>query len=289
VKSLLLLPALLLLAIPAHAALRLPSQPSNNQHVVDLADLITPDDEAQIQDVAQRLWSEEKVYLVVATIDSMAQYGGARMSIEDFADSLYAHWALGDPPSRGTDESRHILLLVSRLDRKARIHMGGGWGYSKDPESWELMNKHLVPAFKRDRYSSGLAYGAAALDRMVRGLSPPRPPLTEQDYALYGGGGALLLFTVVSMVRSGTSGWAWSFWSTVFSILWAILKALLTPSHRRRRSRWGYSSDDYYDSSYSSRSSSSWSSSSSSSSSWSSGSSSSSSSSSRGGGATGSW
>lgn len=268
-KFLLLLPALLL-AAPAHAALRLPSQPNSGQHVVDLADLITPEDEAQIQELAQQLWEQERVQLVVASIDSMVQYGGARMTIDDFASSLYTHWAMGDPAGREADESRNILLLVSRLDRKARIHMGGGWGYTKDPECWNLMEQHLVPSFKRDRYSSGLAFGAAALDRMVRGLNPPRPPLTQEDIMLFGGGGALLLFTVISMVRTGTSGWAWAFWGVVFSILWFIIKLLFTP-RRRHHSHWG--------SSYSSGSS------------WSSGSSrsSGSSSSSRGGGATGSW
>jgi uncharacterized protein len=269
VKFLLLLPALLL-AAPAHAALRLPSQPNSGQHVVDLADLITPEDEARIQETAQQLWEQEQVQLVVASIDSMARYGGARMTIDDFASSLYTHWAMEGSAGREADESRNILLLVSRLDRKARIHLGEGWGYTKDPESWDIMQKHLVPSFKRDKHSSGLAFGAVALDHMVRGLNPPRPPLTLDDIMLFGGGGALLLFTVISMVRTGTSGWAWAFWGVVFSILWFIITLLFTP-RRGYRNDWG--------SSYSSGSS------------WSGGSSGSSgsSSSSSGGGATGSW
>jgi len=265
VKHLLLLCALLLLATPAQAALRVPAQPDSGQHVVDPADLITPEDEAEIQQIAARLLAQERVRLVVVTIDSMAQYGGARMSIEDYADRLFDTWNIG-----ALDESLGILVLVSRLDRKARIELGAGWGYSKDSEARTIMELRLVPAFKRGNYSSGLVNGTRALDRMARSLPPPREPLTQEKMMLFGGGGALGLFSLVSLIRSGTSGWAYSFWGTVFSILWAILKVLLTPS-RRRRNRWGYSS-------YGSSSGSSWSSGGSSRSSGG-----------RGGGATGSW
>jgi uncharacterized protein len=266
VKFLLLLPALLLLlATPAHAVLRFPPPPDPGQHVVDPADLITPDDEAEIEQIAQKLLEQERTQLVVVAIDSMAQYGGARMNIEDYAARLFQQWGIGFAEASSPEESQGILLLVSRLDRKARIELGGGWGYERDSECWRLMQDHLVPAFKKGNYSSGLVFGASALNRMARGLSAPRPPLAQEQLLLYGSFGALGLFTLVSLVRSGSSGWAWIFWGVVFSILWTILKLMLTPSHNRRR---GYSS---YGSSYGSSYRSSGSSSSS------------------GGGATGSW
>ncbi len=241
-KSLLLLPALLLLATPAHAVLRFPAPPDSGQHVVDPADLITPDDEAEIQQIAQLLLSQERVQLVVVTIDSMAEYGAARMDIEDYATGLFREWGIGSAEAETPDESKGILLLVSQLDRKARIEFGPAWGYSKDSEAWRLMDKHLVPAFKRGHYSRGLLHGASSLDRMVRGLNPPRAPLTEEQMLLYAGGGVLGLLTLVSLIRSGTSGWAWAFWGVIFSILGFILGALLTPRHRRRRWGSGYSS-----------------------------------------------
>jgi uncharacterized protein len=270
VKSLLLLSALLLLASPAHAALRFPAPPDSGQHVVDTADLISSSDEAEIEELARQLSSQEGTQLFVVTIDSMAQYGGARMNIEDYASRLFQQWRIGASHAQGLDESHGILLLVSRLDRKARIELGDAWGYEKDSYCWRLMQDHLVPAFKRGNYSSGLVYGASALDRMARGLSAPRPPLNQEQMMLYGGGGVLGLFTLVSLVRKGSSGWAWAFWGIVFSILWALLKIILTPNNRHR-SRWGssYSSSSYSSSSYRSSSGSS--------------------SSSRGGGATGSW
>lgn len=268
-KTLALLAALLL-AMPAHAALHLPPAPPTGQYVVDLASVIRPEDAQEIQATAERLWTEQEIPLFVVTIDTMARYGGARMSIEDFASQLFREWSIGVSGAMSPEDSKGVLLLVSKLDRKARIEMGPGWGQEKDTTSWRIMQDHLVPAFKKERHSSGLVLGASALDLMVRGQELPRAPLSQERMLGYAGGGALGLFTLISLLRSGTQGYAWSFWSTVFSVLWSILSALLSPRRHHHHHGWGHS-----------HSSSSWSSSSSGSSGGGS--------SSRGGGATGSW
>jgi uncharacterized protein len=271
VKTLALLAALLL-SLPARAALHFPPAPPGGQYVVDLASIISPSDKKEIQELAERLWADQQTQLVVVTIDSMAQYGGARMNIEDFAARLFQEWGIGASVAQHSYESMGILLLVSRLDRKARIELGPGWGQEKDSACWSLMQDHLVPAFKREQHSSALAFGASALDRMARGQGMPRAPLTQEHMLGYAGGGVLGLFTLISLLRSGTRGYAWSFWSVVFSVLWTILGVvftlLLSPRrHHHHHHGWGSSH------SHSSRSS------------WSSGGGGSS----RGGGATGSW
>ncbi len=284
-KSLALLAALLL-ALPAHAALHLPTLPGDGQHVVDLAGLVTAEDAAEIQAIGQRLWAEQQMQLIVVSIDSMAEYGGARMSIEDFADALYRDWGVGGFSNQGSAENMGILLLLSRVDRKARIKLGAGWGISKDTESWDIMQTHLVPAFKREDYSMGLASGASALDSMARGLPIPSAPLSQEQKLGLGGGGVLLLWTIVSLILSGSQGYAWAFWSVVFGLIWTFLKLAFSVlsffvtsggrHHHHHHHGWGSSHD----------SSSSWGGSSS----WSGGGDSSGGGSSGGGGgATGSW
>jgi len=241
VKILALLAALLL-SLSAHAALRFPTPPDSGQHVVDPADLITTEDEAEIQAMGERLWADQQIQLVVVAIDSMAQYGGARMDVEDFASLLFRDWGIGTSTDQGPEESMGILLLVSRLDRKARIELGAGWGQEKDAQSWSLMQDHLVPAFKKDRYSSGLVFGASALDGMARGQELPRRPLTQEMKLGFGGGGLVLLWSVISLLRSGTRGSAWGFWSIIFGVLWTILGfvfALLTSRRHHHHHHWG--------------------------------------------------
>jgi uncharacterized protein len=268
VKTLALLAALAL-SLPAHAALHLPPAPPSGQYVVDLASLISPEDKQEIQATAERLWADQQTQLFVVTIDTMAQYGGARMDIEDFAAQLFREWDIGGSVASSPEESMGILLLVSRLDRKARIELGPGWGQEKDAACWNLMQDHLIPQFKKERHSSALTFGASALDRMARGEELPRAPISQERMLGYAGGGMLGLFTLISLLRSGTRGYAWGFWGVVFSVLWAILgfllSALLSPRHHHHHHHG-------------------WGSSHSSSSSWGGGGSSS-----RGGGSTGSW
>ena len=83
------------------------------------------------------------------------------MDIEDFASALFKEWRVGTSTGTSLEESMGILLLFSRLDQKARIELGPGWFLSKDSESLRIMQEYLVPAFKRERYSSGLAFGAS--------------------------------------------------------------------------------------------------------------------------------
>lgn len=269
-KTLALLAALLL-SLPARAALHLPPAPPSGQYVVDLAALISPEDRQAIQTTAERLWADQQTQLFVVTIDTMAQYGGARMNVEDFATQLFREWGIGVSAATSAEESMGILLLVSRLDRKARIELGPGWGQEKDAACWNLMQDHLVPEFKRERHSSALAFGASALERMARGQELPRAPLSQERMLGYAGGGVLGLFTLISLLRSGTRGYAWGFWSTFFSVVWTILGFLLSALFSGRRHHHHHHG---------------WGSSHSSGSSWSSGGGGGSS---RGGGATGSW
>jgi uncharacterized protein len=240
VRYLALLPALLL-AVPAQAALRLPAPPAEGQHVVDLADLITPRHEEEIQALGAKLQEELHVHLVVVAIDSMAEFGGARMPIEDFAARLFQAWDIGQPARYRHAQSMGMLLLVSRLDQRARIELGAGWEHSKNAESLKIMNL-LLPEFQKERFSSGLARGALALDSMARELELPRPPLTSEQWLTLAGAGALLLWTVISLVRSGSEGWAWGFWSFIFGMLWWFLQLTLSlllvdAQHDRRRRR----------------------------------------------------
>ena len=41
---------------------------------------------------------------------------------------------------------------------------------------------------------------------------------------------ALVIFTVVSLIRRGSSGWAWVFWGVVFSIIGLLLYTMATCS-----------------------------------------------------------
>lgn len=143
-------------------------RPVAEQYVLDGADLLPPDDETLIEAIARDLFDREQTYLYVVTIRAMAdhwRYGDIR--IETFAHLLFDQWAIGT-----AEKNDGILLLISRDDRKARIQLGAAWGRDYDQASQVIMNRTIIPAFKRGDFVGGIRGGALALSDMARGDLP---------------------------------------------------------------------------------------------------------------------
>lgn len=207
-------------------------RPRGRQFVVDKADLISADDEARIGKICDKLLTDKATPIIVVTINSMAAHGGRGMRIETFAMMLFNQWGIGHPKLAGKDWNTGMLLLVSKYDRKARIELGAGWTHEKDQLARQIMDEQIIPPFKRGDFSEGIVAGVESLDKMGRGLELPRVPRPWWHYALIGGFVGLAIFTVVSLVRRGASGWAWLFWAAIFALVGTLLYHSLTSGTR---------------------------------------------------------
>ena len=94
------------------------------------------------------------------------------------------------------------------------------------------MVEQIVPRFKEGDFSGGIVAGVESLDKMARGLELPKRKRPWWHYGLIVGFIGLLIFTVVSLIRRGSGGWAWLFWGVVFAVLGYLLYALLTRGSR---------------------------------------------------------
>jgi uncharacterized protein len=218
--------------LPALAALGQPrglislDPPGPREFVLDLGEIITPQDEETIRAIADQLLSETATPIVVVTISDMANYAQGDLRIETFATVLFNQWEIGHDQIDGQDWNTGILLLVAVGNRQARIELGAGWGREHDAQAQQIMEEFIIPQFKAGNFSAGIVAGVEALDKMARGLTLPKPPPKpiEPKHMLIGLGIiGLLIFTVVSLIRSGMSGWAWVFWGAIFAILGLIL------------------------------------------------------------------
>jgi uncharacterized protein len=63
---------------------------------------------------------------------------------------------------------------------------------------------------------------------MARGLQLPTRPRPTSHYVIGAVFFGLLIFTVVSLIRRGSSGWAWVFWAVVFGVVGTILYHMAT-------------------------------------------------------------
>ena len=202
--------------------------PGERDFIIDKADLITPEHETLIRDKCTALLNEKATPIIVVTIESMANYGGGGMSIERFAATLFNQWQIGHAELNGQEWNTGMLLLVSKLDRKARIEFGAGLGNRYDMDAQEIMDNLIIPNFKAGDFSQGILSGVEGLDAIARGLEVPRAPIPAWVYLVGAVFIGLMIFTVVSLVRRGSSGWAWLFWGVVFAIVGAFLVHAIT-------------------------------------------------------------
>jgi uncharacterized protein len=208
-------------------------RPGEREFVRDLAELLSAEDEQQIRTLCDKLLTEKATPIIVVTIESMAKHNGEGLRIETFATLLFDQWGIGHAKINDQAWNTGILLLISKGDRKARIELGGGWGRREDELCQQIMDQQIVPHFKAGEFPQGIIAGVEALDKMARKLELPQavqPPLTTTQILIGVGVVGLAIFTIVSLIRRGSSGWAWVFWAAVFAVIGYILYQMANSS-----------------------------------------------------------
>ncbi|QEG35946.1 TPM domain-containing protein [Bythopirellula goksoeyrii] len=187
-------------------------------YVTDLAGLLPPEEEEQIE---QWLWDVEAktgVEIAVVIINSIKDYpGSANDSIESFATGLFDKYGIGNLPK---DDG--VLLLVARNDREARIELGKSYGRSRDADAVAIMDGRIIPQFKEDRYNKGIIEGVRGLMAEFAGV---RVGVNWQLIAL------IVAIPIVgaiafSLFKSGKRGWGWVCVGILIILVLAVLRIL---------------------------------------------------------------
>jgi uncharacterized protein len=162
---------LLLLFLPfAAAAQELPAPLSDT--ISDYADLLPPSSREKIAEDLRAGRAETGVHVVVVIMESIADFGGSGLRIEDYATSLFDHWGIGDA---GRDDG--ILILVARTDREMRIALGAGYPVIWDNAAQRVIDRYMLPAFRDSHYPEGIEAGVAATyDLIAKPFVADEPP-----------------------------------------------------------------------------------------------------------------
>jgi len=139
-------------------------------YVNDYVGVLSQEDVAQINGMAQSLQQSGKAEVAVVIVDSLEG-----LPIEEYAISV-AHGHLGNKQDNG------LLLLVSIGDRKYRAEVGYGLeGDLNDAKIGRLQREYLVPAFKEEDYGKGLVTLMAAIhEELLPGEEIPGGIVLEQ-------------------------------------------------------------------------------------------------------------
>lgn len=185
-----------------------------DQFIDDYAGLLTSTDRANVHELLADMRQETGIEAVVVTIDSIDDYDTADKTIESFATHLFNTWGIGDQT-----KNDGVLILVAVNDRKVRIEVGSGYGSSQDAAMQDVINEHILPSFRQEKYSQGIYRGTRAVvgeltghwpeDASVATPGPTRPAPAPQPSRTNQTSSGFIWSTIlglVALVSGGTVG-----------------------------------------------------------------------------------
>lgn len=149
----------LALALTAGAALAAPKFPApNGTHVVDQANILSPETEAKLNDELTALEDRTQHQVVVATVSSLQG-----LEIEDYGYQLGRTWGVGREK-----EDDGVVLLVAPNERKVRVEVGYGLEpVLTDALSSVIVNQAILPRFKAGDFDGGVTAGTEEIIKQL--------------------------------------------------------------------------------------------------------------------------
>ncbi|MEN6306246.1 MAG: TPM domain-containing protein [Anaerohalosphaeraceae bacterium] len=128
-------------------------------YVTDIANLLAPEQEEQLEELLSAYEKENGIEMAVVTIGSITDYPGTdNGSVETFATGLFNQYSIGNMP-----KNDGVLLLVAVKDRQARIELGDGHGSDHDKDADRILQNVIVPQFKNGHYDRGILDGTQSI------------------------------------------------------------------------------------------------------------------------------
>lgn len=170
-------------------------------YVTDLAGLLSLAQEERLERWLYQTEKSKDVEIIVVTIDSIRDYPGTpNITIEEFAGALFDKYGIGNMPANDG-----VLLLVARKDRKARIELGDQYERGRDAAAKRIMNRKIMPHFRKDEYAEGITEGVKALIGQFGAMTI----LPGWLWWILPGSIVVLIPVAVSLFRNGKRGWGW--------------------------------------------------------------------------------
>ena len=204
--------------------------PKNDGWVTDLAGLLTPEQEQQLEARMESFRRGSGHDIALLTVKSLGNE-----PIERYALRVAREWKLGS-----VEKNDGALLVVAKADREMRIEVGRGLeGTLPDIICGRIIRDVLTPAFQRGDFAGGLREGVEALQRAAGGdyapLPEPRaskgPPFQAFLFL------AFMVLFVIGLIRRGIRGMRGGRGSSIWP--WIIAADALGRSSKGRGSGFG--------------------------------------------------
>lgn len=131
--------------------------------VVDAANIIPPDQEAELSQLLDQFEQQKGQQFVVATVPSLEG-----RTIEDYGYRLGRTWGIG---RQGVDDG--VILLVAPNEKKVRIEVGYGLTPVLTAQlSGLIISEQILPRFRDGNMPAGIRAGADAILAQLRLPAP---------------------------------------------------------------------------------------------------------------------
>ncbi len=137
---------------------------TDGKWVTDMAQMLSPQAKAQINQMITALESENGTEIAVVTVPDTAPSATPKV----FATELFNTWGIG---KKGRNNG--VLLLISKSDRRVEIETGYGVeNILPDAKVGEITSTQIIPYFKRSDFEQGILTGTTALVQTLRQDAP---------------------------------------------------------------------------------------------------------------------
>jgi uncharacterized protein len=144
----------------------------NSGWVTDMADVLSPQTEAQLNQMISDLEAENGSEIAVVTVPETSPSA----SPKEFATSLFNNWKIGK-----ADKDNGVLLLISQGDRRVEIETGYGVeSILPDARVGNIIQQEITPRFKQRDFDGGTLAGTKALVVALQTNAAPSTPSTTK-------------------------------------------------------------------------------------------------------------
>ena len=165
----------------------------NGAWVADMADMLSPAEEAKLNGMLSALEAENGDEMAVVTVPDTAPAATPKA----FATELFNQWEIGK-----AEKDNGVLFLVSEGDRRVEIEVGYGLeGLLTDAEAGEIIRTKITPQFKKGNFDQGILKGTESLVAVLNGETLV-PVATQPTSELSGYWG---LFIMLGSVVAGSA------------------------------------------------------------------------------------
>jgi len=146
--------------ISCYAADDLPAIPDPPRLVVDMADMLSSNEEQALEAKLEGYEDTTSNQFTIVTINTLGDY-----ALEDYANKLFSKWGIGQ---KGKDNG--VLILVVKESHDIRVEVG----YGLEPKIPDLFAKKvedqvIIPAFKQGQFYDGLNQATDILIKKAAG------------------------------------------------------------------------------------------------------------------------